>query len=406
MRTDQTLAGIVKSGLCSGCGACVPAVGPSVVAMRLNAKGFLRPHAERDLTDAEQARVRAVCPGLGLSHPVRFEEGTRYEPAWGPVRRVSAGHAVDPDVRHRGSSGGVLSALLIHLLASRQVDFVLHVQVAPGEPLRNEAMISRTRSEVLDGAGSRYSPASPVAALPVALALPGRFAFVGKPCDVAAVRKIISQEPSLAERIPILLSFMCAGTPSQHGTSAILKQMQLVSEDVVHFRYRGDGWPGLTQARTAAGRTEAMDYNTAWGNILNRHLQTRCKLCADGTGEFADVVCADAWYGRDGYPDFTERDGRSLVVARTVVGERLVAEAQRASVHLEPFDPGDLRAIQPYQHRRKSVLLARMLALRLLGGAVPSYQGLQLGQLAVRTSPVGLAKEFLGAARRFLGNRF
>src|SRR3712207_7050821 len=40
--------------------------------------------------------------------------------------------------------------------------------------------------------------------------------------------------------------------------------------------------------------------------------RSRCKICPDGTGEFADIVCADAWYGKDGYPDFAEREGRSL----------------------------------------------------------------------------------------------
>jgi coenzyme F420 hydrogenase subunit beta len=45
----------------------------------------------------------------------------------------------------------------------------------------------------------------------------------------------------------------------------------------------------------------------AWGEELSNHLQFRCKICPGGTGEFADVVCAGAWYGKDGYPDFTER---------------------------------------------------------------------------------------------------
>lgn len=407
MSAEPTLADIVARGLCSGCGACVQAVGEDAVAVRQDAAGFLRPQALRPLSDTEEARVRGVCPGIGLSHPERFAAGTRYDPAWGPLRQVAAGHAVDPEVRHRGSSGGVLSALLVHLLSTRQIDFVVHIRSAYEAPLRNAAVISRTRAEVLEGAGSRYAPASPVAALPMALAQPGRFAFVGKPCDAAAVRKIMATQPALAERIPFVLSFMCAGTPSQAGTTAILQRMHVTPDEVVHFRYRGDGWPGLTQATTAAGRIETMDYNTAWGSILNRQLQTRCKLCADGTGEFADVVCADAWYGRDGYPDFTERDGRSLVIVRTPVGERLVAEAvASSSVQLESFDTGELRAIQPYQYRRKSAMLARMLALRLLGGTVPRYRGFRLGRLAVAASPLRLAKEFLGAARRYLGNRF
>jgi coenzyme F420 hydrogenase subunit beta len=37
-----------------------------------------------------------------------------------------------------------------------------------------------------------------------------------------------------------------------------------------------------------------MSYADSWGGILSRHVQFRCKICPDGTGGFADVVCADA----------------------------------------------------------------------------------------------------------------
>lgn len=51
-----------------------------------------------------------------------------------------------------------------------------------------------------------------------------------------------------------------------------------------------------------------MSYNESWGNILGKYLQKRCKICPDGIGEFADIVCADAWHGdKSGYPNFEEK---------------------------------------------------------------------------------------------------
>ncbi|MBL8351858.1 MAG: Coenzyme F420 hydrogenase/dehydrogenase, beta subunit C-terminal domain [Burkholderiaceae bacterium] len=396
---EWTLQAIVESGLCSGCGGCVAAVGPETLQMRLDGSGWLRPQALRTLTPADQQAVREVCPGIGLRHGDTASATASYLPVWGPVSRLAAGHAVDPVIRHRASSGGVLSALLIHLLESRQVDFVLHTRVAADDPLRNDAVLSATREEVALGAGSRYAPASPVAMLPQALARPGRFAFVGKPCDVAAVRKIIDRQPELSQRIPYLLSFMCAGTPSMHGTLEVLARLQVPPAELAEFRYRGDGWPGLTRADTRDGRVATLDYNTAWGNILNRHLQPRCKLCADGTGEFADLVCADAWYGKDGYPDFAERDGRSLVIVRTAAGQALAAGAGKA-VSLEDFDAAELRRIQPYQFSRKAGMLARLTAMRLFGRRVPRYLGLHLARCASLQRPWRLLKEFLGTGLR------
>ncbi len=55
-------------------------------------------------------------------------------PVWGPWFQTLTGHAVDGDVRHQASSGGALSALLIHALATGVVDRVLHVVADPERP--------------------------------------------------------------------------------------------------------------------------------------------------------------------------------------------------------------------------------------------------------------------------------
>ena len=403
---EMTLEQIVAAGLCSGCGACVFAASKGAVEMRLDGDGFLRPAALRTLDDTEQASVRQFCPGIALEHPEQFAKGISYHPIWGPVSRLAAGNATDPDVRYRGSSGGALSGLLIHLLETGQIDFVLHTRASETEPLKNESVFSYTRADVMAAAGSRYAPASPVAALRDALARPGRFAFVGKPCDVAAVRKIVRAEPELSARIPYLLSFMCAGTPSMKGTHEILQRFKMNAEEVIAFRYRGDGWPGLACAETASGQHETMDYNTAWGSILNRHLQPRCKMCADGTGEFADVVGADAWHGKDGYPDFAEAEGRSLVLARTEVGAKLVTGAVEAkTIVTEPFAIEDLNAIQPYQRRRKQEMSARSLAASLCTKPWPKYENLRLRECAKQLSLVLRAKAFAGAAKRIIAGK-
>lgn len=299
-----------------------------------------------------------------------------------------------------------MTGTALYLLETGQIDFVVHVRGSTTHALENEVVFSRNRESLLGGAGSRYSPAAPAAAIPRALAEPGRFAFIGKPCDVAAVRKMLDARPELNARIPYLLSFMCAGTPSAHGTIEIIKKFSLDPAQVVEFRYRGRGWPGTTAARTKDGAEAQMDYNTAWGKILNRHLQPRCKICADGTGEFADLVGADAWYGKDGYPDFAERDGRSLVIARTLKGEGLLGNAA-ASGHLvvETFEPSQITPIQPYQVKRKRSLLARLLALKVMQRRTPRYKGMHLWRLAVSAGPVENLKVFLGSVKRIAGNR-
>ena len=93
-----------------------------------------------------------------------------------------------------------------------------------------------------------------------------------------------------------------------------------------------------------------MSYPDSWGKILGRQLQFRCKICADGVGELADIACGDAWYTVDDQPDFEERPGRSLILCRTEVGRGVVSEAEKAGYLVtEPFYMWDIEAIQPYQ---------------------------------------------------------
>lgn len=296
---------VVQDGLCAGCGLCQSVADPGVVQMQLTRSGYLRP-LQREPLSASQARVFAdVCPGTHIEHaPGEGDTTPAYHPLWGPLVGVRAGHSLDPEIRRQGSSGGGISAVAAWLLESGQVDFIAQIAVSRDDPLRNDLQVSTSRADVLAAAGSRYAPSAPLAGLRELLDRGQRFAFVGKPCDVAALRRYGRHDPRVSQQVVAMISFMCAGIPSLNGTHELLAKLGADRQQLKSFRYRGDGWPGMARAVQHDGQVFETDYNSSWGTVLNRHLQFRCKICPDGTGEFADIVCADAWYGKDGYPDF------------------------------------------------------------------------------------------------------
>jgi coenzyme F420 hydrogenase subunit beta len=401
-----SLARVARGDLCAGCGACAALV-PGKVAMALSPAGFLRPQQAAPLTPAEDAAIAAVCPGLGQTVAAEGRSGDRTEalcddPLWGPFLSMHSGHATDPDIRFAGASGGALSMLLVHLLETGAVDAVIQTAADPDRAIGNVTVVSTSREDVLAAAGSRYAPASPLAGLGAHLAPGRRLAFVGKPCDVAALRAMTARDPALAQAIPVMLSFFCAGTPGLAGGRKLLEALGTTEAETRALRYRGNGWPGQAVATLADGSTRSMSYADSWGKILSRHVQHRCRICADGTGVAADLVCADAWESdAEGYPRFADAPGRSLIVARTAAGAAILAAAVAAGrLETAPFDPAALAALQPGQRDRRQGLAGRLAALRLARRPVPRYRGLRIEAAAWQAGLGASLRNFTGMLRR------
>ena len=394
---------VARGNLCAGCGGCA-LVAPQKVVMEMTPPGYLRPRQTAPLTATEDARIARICPGLGQ----KIEASGRTDHVlWGPYEAVKVGFATDPVLRFSASSGGVLSALLVHLLESAKVDAIIQTAASPNIPVANVTVLSRSAADVLAASGSRYAPSAPLAKLASYLDSDLRFAFVGKPCDVAALRALEAEDPRVSARIPFMLSFFCAGVPSQTGGEAILTALGTDLQNTEAFRYRGNGWPGRATAQLKDNTERSMTYHESWGNILSNHAQFRCKICADGTGKAADLVCADAWHCDDeGYPLFEESDGVSLVLARTEIGTDVLKEAENAGrIELAPFDLAELASIQPGQLGRRRALCARLAGLLLLGRPIPRYRGLHIFAAARQNGAASTIRNFLGMLRRGLTGR-
>lgn len=403
MRGSPTVAKVLKGQLCTGCGLCASVAGDGI-EMAMVAPGYSRPVQTGDVSEQAEAAIAAACPGAVVQD---WDGAPNIHPYWGPWREITTGNAVDPHVRYEGSSGGAISALLIHALKTGLVDRAIHVTADPDQPTRNVMTRSTTAEQVVAGAGSRYTASSPLAQIQQALDEGGRFAFVGKPCDVSALRRLARVDPRVEAQVPVALSFFCGGMPSHDGVDRILKTLGVARDEVTAFRYRGQGWPGTTAATTRDGRTATMTYADSWGGHLSKEVQFRCKICPDAVGGAADVACADAWYGGEtGYPTFEEQDGRSLIVSRTEAGQRLLRSAVAAGeIEVETLDPGEIDLMQPSQARRKRLVLARVGALAATLQPIPDMKGTRVLEAARRGGLGESARNFAGTLRRILVGR-
>jgi coenzyme F420 hydrogenase subunit beta len=396
---------IVDRHLCMGCGACA-AARPDAIEM-VDTIGHGRRPALREGADPDSARGTAgICPG----REIRFAPARNYdEAAWGPVMEVWEGHATDRELRFNGSSGGAISALALYCIEAGETAGAVQVRARTDQPLLNETVISRNRSDILKATASRYSPASPCERLADVRDDGREHLFIGKPCDVAGANRLMKDDPALRNSIALTISIFCAGTPSTAGTRELLDKMGVADQAAVEsVRYRGRGWPGRMTVRfrqedEETTQSASMSYAQGWGDILQKHTQWRCRLCADHLGEHADLSIGDPWYRPIGKDEL----GDSLIVVRTERGRRILQAAVAAGyLSIEQRSLQTLAASQPNLERTKGAVFARCLTSRAVGAAAPVYRGGALYKVWWRTSTLlGKARSVLGTVKRIIRNR-
>lgn len=372
----STIGEVVDAHLCTGCGVCAH-LRPDALAMADIPRAGRRPLPIAGVTGGVRGDALAACPGRRLEHPEGALDGAPYGGEWGPVLALYECWATDPDVRHRGSSGGVVSALAAHAATSGAAVGVLQVRAAEGRPLHNETVLNRTYVDIVSAAGSRYSPASPCERLDLVEEAEGPCVVVGKPCDIAAVRAAADLRPALADRVALTIGIFCAGTPSTAGTEHVVRSLGVEPSDVSTLDYRGEGWPGRFRVVTREGRAVSTSYEESWG-ALTKHRQWRCLICPDHTGEFADLAVGDPWYRR-----LREAEaGRSLVVVRTERG-RAALSAALADGALEGrhLSLDRLPQSQPGLEATRGAVWGRLLTMRILGLPTPTYHRLPAARL-------------------------
>ena len=368
---------VAERHMCTGCGVCAY-MQPEAIRMVDDLGQGRRPLVEEGLATDEALKA---CPGILQEHSFDpdqaglFGELTEH---WGPVLGMWEGYAKDDEIRWLGSSGGAATALSLFAIQEAGFHGVLHIGAREDVPWLNRTILSQTREDLIGATGSRYAPASPGDGLAKVEQAPAPCVMVGKPCDIAGARRAAALRPALEEKLGLTIAIFCAGAPSTQGTLEMSERMGFPERgDVDQLRYRGKGWPGHAEVTGMNGEGEAqearMTYAESWGKILQKHRPWRCYVCADHTGEFADIAVGDPWYR-----EIPEGEaGRSLVLARTERGRQFLERALAAGVlHAEPAEAHLLPAAQMNLLRTRGSVWGRSMACRLLGVAAPRLRGL------------------------------
>lgn len=395
-RLANAIGAVVRSQRCTGCGACAQ-LDQRVQMSRTG--GFMRPGVDSSEDwsagddRAAAASFNRICPGVRVhagEHP-----GAERHPILGPVHGIWAAWATDSATRHLGSSGGTLTALAAWMVEEGHAHQVTGAR-SDQDPRKTVSVSITTKEQALASAGSRYAPCSN-AAMREATNPAG--AFIGKPCEATALRALANDR---AMEAPLLLSFFCAGTPNQDATHALVRELGIPDAALLKdLWYRGRGWPGSFTAVPEHGNAASTSYKDSWGRALGPTVQWRCRICPDGVGEMADITAGDFWRAdEEGYPNFSEGEGVSVLIARSARGLNMIQRAADDGViQLRAIGIDDVLNIQPYQVQRRRYLLGRLLGTLVTGMPVPIYKGFGLARFTLR-SPRRVWHEFRGTVQR------
>jgi coenzyme F420 hydrogenase subunit beta len=362
---------IVALNLCSGCGGCVN------VCENIN---FIE-GLEHNYPVVENCRgcqkCLQVCPGAQLLKRMETNSSFRLGEKT-PDSYVAFGN--DPDIRKRGASGAVVTSLLIFLLSNKIIDGAICIKRKAGHPLQNEVIIARNRDDLLECMGSRYSPASVCAGLKRSLLPNERYAMVGKPCEINAVTNL-QNDYRMFNQIIIKLALMCAGTPERSGTRELIeKGFTMKVAEVVSLEYRGNGWPGWMVVSNREGKVMTLPYLEGWNKYLCHTCNTRCRLCDDSFGSFADITCGDAW-GKE-YLKKSHSGGFSSVLINSENGKNCFdAAIKQGLITAEKIALENLLCFQKYLLDKNHNILERLAYLIAIGKKVKIKKIFEVGKL-------------------------
>lgn len=402
MSRAKTIQDVVDFGMCVGCGACHYACDHGAVSLINVPTVGIRPRFNT-IVCASCTECLPICPGHFVDGDEVMAGAARQTEAdheFGPTLEIWEGYAADPEIRFKGSSGGLLSALSLFCLERKDMSFVLHAGMDEEKPWLNKTLRSFNREDLMKRAGSRYAPASPCDRLAEVERSERPCVFIGKPCDTTAVSRLRQERPELDRKLGLVMTFFCAGAPATQGTLDLLKSLDLSPEEIDTLRYRGEGWPGRFRALYQGRKKDrSMSYEESWGRLTG-YRSMRCNLCPDGLGRVADISCGDAW---ESHRKEGQDAGRSIVLVRTERGRAIVREAIEAGyVMLEPISATNVLRAQESLLQRRRVLFGRLIALKAFRIPVTQFQNFSLLRSWLKISIVSQTKSVLGTMRRIL----
>ena len=305
---------VLKKGLCTSCGGCV-GICP-YLRVRKEKVVLLEP------CGMKEGRCYELCPRTRLDMDALSREifgKARDESSFllGPAKAVYMARSSRPAIRKKAQYGGVVTGLLVYALSKKIIDGAILVGYSSDYALLPEPMLARTRDEILACAGSKYTAAPSLEILNDALKSCRKLAYVGRGCQVEALRKRMKIEPEIGGKVALVIGLFCMWSLNYQKLYAHLSQKIEVQKatgfDIPYNRF----------VVYMGAKPMELEFEPIKG-----FRRASCDICYEFTAELADLsVGSTEW-----------KDDWNTLIVRSGRGEKLVARAiKEKALRARPF---------------------------------------------------------------------
>lgn len=286
-------------GLCTRCGYCAGICPLGLVELDHDLFPRITPeNLERCTRCALCVQGCAADIDLRQANQKLFGRTPHVLDAVGVVQNLYCGHAVDPAIRYGGASGGVVTALLLNMLDTGEIDQALVCGMNENRPWEPKPVLAGSKAELLAGAQSKYNIVPQLIRMKEIINSGKKTAIVGLPCHLHGFRKLEQRQSRLSEKIPLVIGLACDNTLERRATEKLLEINNIPAEQVVKLEYRGgdERW-GNIRVRLADGSSRRLhaqhNAKDLFKHLALLYTPQRCLTCIDFSAELSDLTVLD-----------------------------------------------------------------------------------------------------------------
>lgn len=316
---------IVEKGFCVGCGTCVGVCPFSALRMKETNAGYWVPVCDEETNCRSCEFCLDTCPAMSMAipsstnWPLSLMSYETNAPPLGSVEEAYIGYAKDQRTRTNGSSGGITSAILICALESGLIDGAIVVGMNQEQPWKPQVKIAKTKEEIIEAAGSKYSVVPVNSILQSLRKVSGKFALVGLPCHIRGLQ--LARKHGLemiSKKIVFTAGLFCGLNLRTTATAYLLRKIGIENPRTIEKLEYRHGYPGSFYVRLTNRECYVPKKDYEFLNLLFRY--EACKYCNDLSNELADISIGDIFSLRS-------KDPVGVALSRSKIGENILKEA-------------------------------------------------------------------------------